>query len=137
MTTRELAKLLLESPDREVYVSIDVSTCDEDAGARAFSTKVYGTVITDSEVALCMDGYLNGDAVIGWKMIETAPKDGTNIIAWPCLSGEGAIQQVSWKIMKIKSRWEMACGRKVPCSITHWHPMPKLPRRKNDKTILV
>ncbi len=67
MKAKELAEILLENPDAEVSVSVDVSTCEGDSGRRAFGEDVFevieGTtggphgVVTD--LTICLEGYLN------------------------------------------------------------------------------
>lgn len=64
---------------------------------------------------------------MSWQTIDTAPKDGTSILAWPCYSGHG-VCQVEWKAMKrVKGRWEHQWGRCVPIAPTHWMPLPEPP----------
>ena len=40
MRSHELAKILLENDDCEVTCSVDISTCDDDAGRRVFGDLV-------------------------------------------------------------------------------------------------
>lgn len=64
-----------------------------------------------------------------WQPIESAPKDGSSILAWPCYSGNG-VSQVQWRDMKrTPGRWEHQWGRGVPVEPTHWMPLPKPPTK--------
>ena len=64
-----------------------------------------------------------------WQPIETAPKDGTEILVWNEVSGpyRTAYQD---RINEYEGRWPMGfCGRIgvwFP-SPTHWMPLPKPP----------
>lgn len=40
MTTHELAKRLLETVNQEIFISVDMSTCSEDAHKRLFATPI-------------------------------------------------------------------------------------------------
>jgi hypothetical protein len=59
MTSHELARKLLAGDDKPVNISLDISTCDEDAHMRAFSNNFTEMVTTDGEVMLCFTGYIN------------------------------------------------------------------------------
>lgn len=61
MNSHELAEKLLAGPKRDVVASVDVSTCDDDAGRRAFGV-LYGLQYEgDGKTATLLfeDGHLN------------------------------------------------------------------------------
>lgn len=61
-TTHQLAAELLKCENAPVSVSIDISTCDEDSGRRAFSSACIG--INDRrapEITILFEGYLNDE----------------------------------------------------------------------------
>lgn len=60
LNSHDLAKELLSMPPKEVTISLDISTCDEDAGRRAFSGAYFG--INDKEshdLVLLFEGTIN------------------------------------------------------------------------------
>lgn len=64
-----------------------------------------------------------------WQPIETAPKDGTAILAWPVAYGD--VEIVSWLgrrkldgIWSVKHLSLRACERVAP---THWKPLDAPP----------
>lgn len=59
-----------------------------------------------------------------WKTIESAPKDGTKILAWPCYSS--GVHQVFWHEGPRRSGWKDKLGF-VPVPPTHWIPTPAPP----------
>ena len=59
LTTHELARQLLELNDVELTISLDLSTCDQDATLRAFSGDFFGPESTDTETVLMFSGSLN------------------------------------------------------------------------------
>lgn len=61
-----------------------------------------------------------------WQPIETAPKDGTRILAWPCWS-DNRPAQMYWREMKRKSRWEIQFGYSAPRPPIYWRPLPDAP----------
>lgn len=61
MNTHELANMLLKQSDKPFNISIDVSTSEEDANHRAFTTEFFEIIQTEDEATICFDGYLNGD----------------------------------------------------------------------------
>jgi hypothetical protein len=65
----------------------------------------------------------------GWQPIETAPKDGKAIIAWPVYSEPHSVATVRWETMKrIPGRWSVAGGSwPAPRTPTHWMPLPEPP----------
>ena len=76
MKTHEMAKLLLEQPNAELRISLDVSTCCLDKGRRVFAPTndrtdfVYqkdGPNGDVQEVVLCMDGRPNFDFVAEYE----------------------------------------------------------------------
>lgn len=60
----------------------------------------------------------------GWRDIESAPKDGTWVLAWPCYS-EG-VHRVRWG-GKRPPCWQDFMGR-VPKPPTHWQSLPEPPK---------
>jgi len=66
----------------------------------------------------------------GWLPIETAPKDGTEFLAWPCNTENGVIVVKSyWYVHPSIQAWitdEIDCGD-FDFSPTHWHPLPASP----------
>ena len=68
-TTHELARLLLSEDDVEFFISVDVSTGDDDAGRRAFSVGPPIEILyerdpcihahTASSAIVLFEGYLN------------------------------------------------------------------------------
>lgn len=74
-----------------------------------------------------------------WQPIETAPKDGTAILAWPIWGGgfyspEGETQiayVMRWE--ERKSIWVEASGEEyMQCSPTHWMPLPPAPKKGGE-----
>lgn len=57
-----------------------------------------------------------------WQPIETAPKDGTPIIAYPHTDG-GGVGLAIWSNMTT-GQWRSEYDREWP---THWMPLPKPP----------
>lgn len=63
-----------------------------------------------------------------WQPIDTAPKDGTQILVWPYWSSRSPTQ-VYWRDLQRKpGRWEITpshyCAGADP---THWMPLPAPP----------
>ena len=58
MTSHELAKRLLKMPNKEITVSVDTSTCDENAQNRVFAWELFEIINDGSkEITLCfVDG---------------------------------------------------------------------------------
>ena len=58
MTSHELAKQLLKMPNKEITVSVDTSTCDENAQNRVFAGELFEIINDGSkEITLCfVDG---------------------------------------------------------------------------------
>jgi hypothetical protein len=48
MNSHELAKILLSKSDKKVTLSLDISTCDEDAFARIFSIALVDVIHTEN-----------------------------------------------------------------------------------------
>jgi len=64
-----------------------------------------------------------------WQPIETAPKDGQYILAYPCLAGIplvitwGRVEDYPWS-----ESWRVPLSNKAPpYRPTHWQPLPKPP----------
>lgn len=74
-----------------------------------------------------------------WLPIETAPKDGTRILAYGliALENEPGIGTVEW--CDIYSVWhgspnEASEDDPWPCKLTHWMPLPSAPLSQPHKT---
>jgi hypothetical protein len=71
-----------------------------------------------------------------WQPIETAPKDGTEILAW-----DGIQRIVAWFDV-FSERQQVLCGRPGdwrfsdddPCLPTHWQPLPAPPDHSPSTT---
>ena len=60
ITSHKLARELLKHPDREVSISVDISTCDKDSGRRVFTGEYYGiNDIYAPDIVLLFDGVLD------------------------------------------------------------------------------
>lgn len=59
MKTEELIKLLEKYPDKDVQISVDVSTSHKDAFKRCFSEEFFEVLDLGEEVILLYGGYLN------------------------------------------------------------------------------
>jgi hypothetical protein len=59
MRSHELARLLLSVEDREVECSVDISTCDEDSGRRAFGDLLEINDLQSDPLTLLFEGSLN------------------------------------------------------------------------------
>lgn len=67
-----------------------------------------------------------------WQPIETAPKDGTAILLWPCWSDE-IVYAGKWYDGKVKNAWVTQWGNQaLPGKITHWMPLPEPPQAKEE-----
>lgn len=66
----------------------------------------------------------------GWLPIETAPKDGSEFLAWPCNTEKGAVvAKAYWYAHPSVQAWttyEIDCGD-YDFSPTHWRPLPATP----------
>lgn len=62
----------------------------------------------------------------GWRPIETAPKDGTPILAYPVWSNWKVAEVVWHEMVRTPGRWESR-GLAVRCEPTHWMPLPTPP----------
>jgi hypothetical protein len=61
-----------------------------------------------------------------WQPIETAPKDGTPILAWPC---EGMPYVVRWEHRVSGYKWIEAGGEGYEqYEPTNWMPLPEPPK---------
>jgi len=66
-------------------------------------------------------------AMPGWQPIETAPKDGTRILAWPVYSDD-LPAEARWRYMRrTPGRWETGSGPIYGNGPTHWMPLPPSP----------
>lgn len=63
-----------------------------------------------------------------WQPIETAPKDGTDILVAD--SGRQGVEMVSWKGGAKKGGWHTEDGRASYTTdfFTHWQPLPAPPK---------
>lgn len=53
MTAYELAEILLENPEFEIEVSLDVSTNDQDSGNRIFGEVYTVNSVANGKITLC------------------------------------------------------------------------------------
>lgn len=68
---------------------------------------------------------------MGWQPIETAPKDGTQIIVWGS-SGDASVVEYymaedgfcGWEIARTASGTRLI----MAASATHWRPLPEPPK---------
>ena len=79
-------------------------------------------------------GFAGWCVMTDWQPIETAPKDGTNILAWPCSDGWGdeyfpyVVQWVDANEYH-EGMWREAAGEKYDWfNPTHWMPLPEPPK---------
>ena len=76
-----------------------------------------------------------------WQPIETAPKDGTPVLAWPCQVMSGGGEDGDWIDAAYVTRWidyrphdntfgwqEASGERYAIFEPTHWMPLPELPK---------
>jgi hypothetical protein len=59
MNSHELAKIMLKEEPREISVSIDICTCQEDCGLRGMGTVIEVNCFTKKEIRLVAEGSLN------------------------------------------------------------------------------
>lgn len=81
---------------------------------------------------------------MSWKPIETAPKDGTWILAvvagfvpavcrWDMHGREnGSFEHVEAETFAEESHWQDYIDSTYPWEPTHWHPLPTSPEPSND-----
>lgn len=99
----------------------DFTGCSE---GQHLAAKELGEALGD----VSLDQVLNLIGGGGWRIIETAPKDGTPILIWGNHKGDehltsGAIVGC-WNVMTDAGGWR-AYGDFVP---THWSPLPPPPQ---------
>ena len=56
-----------------------------------------------------------------WRTIDTAPKDGTEILVW-----EGWVIYHVWWLKRYRTWKTLSGGRSIDCP-THWMPVPEPP----------
>jgi len=63
----------------------------------------------------------------GWQPIETAPKDGTEILLYASAWGLSDIGLCYWRDDRVMTGWTWGCEQpfKFP---THWMPIPEAPK---------
>jgi hypothetical protein len=67
-----------------------------------------------------------------WRPIETAPKDGTQIILYPCFGIPSDPQAGNWYEGKRLKCWKSTWGNmNFPVQPTHWMPFPEPPKDKS------
>ena len=66
----------------------------------------------------------------GWRPIETAPKDGTEIQLWRGAHAAASVVNGRWQKIGRGGRWEINYGsaRIVPAP-PHWQPLPEPPEQ--------
>ncbi len=66
-----------------------------------------------------------------WRTIESAPKDGSEFLAWPCSTEKGNIVvKAHWYVHPSVQAWltdEIDCGD-YEFQPTHWRPLPPAPQ---------
>ena len=63
-----------------------------------------------------------------WKTIDTAPKDGTEILCYP--SDESSVCIVEWNPDRNGGSWVDPCEGYYTFKPTHWMPLPKAPEEE-------
>lgn len=115
----------------------------DDGSPRTISTHVCD-VIDNTDEEANLDFIVHAPADIAallaevesrrWQPIETAPKDGTYILAYPVLNQVACV--VSWQ----RTRGWLGCWRMpmtneaAPYDPTHWMPLPEPPQAKEGDT---
>lgn len=66
----------------------------------------------------------------GWRPIETAPKDGTPILAW---AWDGCGHVVIWWDDDGRRPWTSTTGETFAEDVTHWQPVPLPPPPATDE----
>jgi hypothetical protein len=64
----------------------------------------------------------------GWRPIESAPKDGTYILAYPIWGPPHEVAEIYWQVMRRESRWAIPFGPACVRQPTHWMPLPEPPK---------
>jgi len=69
-----------------------------------------------------------------WQLIDTAPKDGTEIICWPGLRKNNSSVMGAWLNTRGGPCWyDLAVGHHNGYwKPTHWMPMPEPPSLENN-----
>lgn len=75
----------------------------------------------DSESGICISEYIRADLVPQWQPIETAPKDGTDILVY---HPERAEQFVCYFLGGL---WMFSVDDALATNPTHWQPLPTPP----------
>jgi hypothetical protein len=70
------------------------------------------------------------EAKTAWRLVETAPKDGTWILlGWFELSGQTMREVAFWhSTKKVWCQTHRAFGKEIYQQPTHWMPLPEPPR---------
>ena len=64
-----------------------------------------------------------------WRPIDTAPKDGTRILAYV----HGEVDVIRWSISPLECEtWRGGDGRPLSETPTHWRPLPAKPGAAAD-----
>lgn len=74
-------------------------------------------------------------AVVRWRSIDSAPRDGTRILVWPFWS-DGLPAEVHWRngLTDRTRRWEQVGGlHPTGVEPTHWMPLPPPPTESARK----
>ena len=59
MKVKDLIKQLEDYPEHEIDISIDISTSDDDAFNRAFSSELLEVVMVGKKITVLFDGSVN------------------------------------------------------------------------------
>lgn len=74
---------------------------------------------------------MNGTESVGWQAIETAPRDGTWVLAGEFGNSDivGDYYAASWLGNRRDGYWQARCGQYVTLTPepTHWQPLPPPP----------
>jgi len=99
---------------------LDLASSSEQETIEHFLEKAYNKGVSDSK---------STPDEMDWQPIETAPKDGQYILAYPCLAGIplvitwGRVEDYPWS-----GSWRVPLSNKAPpYRPTHWVPLPNPP----------